>query len=338
MQEILYSGKRVLCEEGETVLAALLRHGLDLPYSCRKGTCLTCMVRAVDGTVPEAARRNLKTTEIERGLFLACQCVPVAPLALMPVRDAENFGRATIRDVTRLASDVCRVVIRPATALYYRAGQFINLRRRDGLMRSYSIASVPRLDRDIEMHVKRLPGGEMSGWLFEQAEHGDEVGFQGPNGNCFYIPGRSDQPLLLIGTGTGVAPLVGLARDALHAGHAGPIHLYHGSRRVEGLYFNGALHALSGRHPSLHYHACVSGEAAPTGFRSGRADEAAFSDLPDLAGWRVYLCGYPVMVRTAQKRAYLAGAALSEIMADPFDLRDKRATPRRNAVERADVW
>ena len=54
----------------------------------------------------------------------------------------------------------------------------------------------------------------------------------------------------------------------------------------------------------------------------------AFSDLAVLEGWRVFLCGYPPMVHGAKQRAYLAGAALDDILTDPFELRDLRQTPR----------
>ncbi len=54
----------------------------------------------------------------------------------------------------------------------------------------------------------------------------------------------------------------------------------------------------------------------------------AFSDLADLKGWRVFLCGYPPMVHSAKKLAYLAGAALDDILTDPFELRELRQTPR----------
>ncbi len=54
----------------------------------------------------------------------------------------------------------------------------------------------------------------------------------------------------------------------------------------------------------------------------------AFADHADLKDWRVYLCGYPAMVHAARKTAYLAGAAMADIHADPFELMDKRAVPR----------
>lgn len=96
------------------------------------------------------------------GYFLACTCVPEGDLAIASPPDAALYGRATVCGVERLSPHICRLFLDPATALYYHPGQFINLRRFDGLTRSYSLASVPRRDALVEIHVKRLPSGRMS--------------------------------------------------------------------------------------------------------------------------------------------------------------------------------
>jgi len=62
--------------------------------------------------------------------------------------------------------------------------------------------------------------------------------------------------------------------------------------------------------------------------RNGRAEDVALADHPDLSGWRVYLCGYPPMVNDARRRAFLAGAGMSDIYVDPFELRELRKKPR----------
>ena len=54
--------------------------------------------------------------------------------------------------------------------------------------------------------------------------------------------------------------------------------------------------------------------------REGRADLVALTDWPNLKGWRVFLCGHPEMVKSAKKRAFLSGAAMQDIYADPFVL------------------
>jgi NAD(P)H-flavin reductase len=212
--------------------------------------------------------------------------------------------------------------------LYYHAGQFVNLRRADGLVRSYSLASVPRHDQHLEVHVKRLQNGRMSNWICDELQVDDALDLSGPHGECFYVPGNSDQAVLLIGTGTELAPLLGIVRDALGSGHQGPVHLYHGSHEHTGLYAMDLLQSLVEQYPHFHYTPCVSGPSGPTPMRAGRADDNAFADLPNLRGWRVFLCGNPLMVRSARKKAYLAGVDMAEIYVDPFEVADLRRKPR----------
>ena len=168
----------------------------------------------------------------------------------------------------------------------------------------------------------------MSSWIFERLEPGERVDFQGPNGNCFCVPRKPGQPLLFIGNGSGLTPLIGIAHDALHDGHKGPIRLYHGSRHPEGLYLGDTLREMAERHSNFTYFPCVSGEKVPSDCCAGRAEETAFADDPDLTGWRVFLCGYPPMVHAARKTAFLSGASLDDIYADAFELQDLRGAPR----------
>lgn len=338
MTGITYKGSAFACENGETVLDALLRHKADVSYSCRKGTCLTCLVKATDGDVPEDAQKNIRPSLAEQGYFLPCMCHPQGPLTIEIADDAALYGRATVTRIEKVTSDICRVWLRPSTPLYYRAGQFINLRREDGIVRPYSLASVPRLDRELEIHVKRMARGKMSTWIFDQVTPGDGLDLQGPNGDCYYVPGTPDQNLLLIGTGTGLAPLLGVVRDAIDAGHTGAIHLYHGSREAAGLYLSDDVRTLADTHGNFNFAPCVSGGKGGDSFRDGRADEAAFADHPDLSEWSVFVCGYPAMVNGARKTAFLAGATFTNIHADPFDFRDLRDQPRGDAKNRPDVW
>ena len=309
---------------GETVLDALLRQDAPAPYSCRNGICLTCMMRCREGVPPADSQTGVKDTLRLEGHFLPCICAPDGDLVFDLPNDDEIYGRAILRQIEQLSPAICRIILDPAVPLYYRAGQFINLRRDNGIIRSYSLASVPKLDDHLELHIKRLPRGEMSNWLFDGAEPGIGLDIQGPNGDCFYVPGRPETPLLLIGNGSGLAPLIGIARDALSSGHGGEIKLYHGSRHREGLYLDATLRAMAEEHENFTYVDCVSGEVGP----SGRAENVAFADHPKLDGYRVYLCGYPPMVMAARKTAYLMGAAIADIYADPFELRDLRTEPR----------
>ena len=294
------------CRPGESVLDALLRQGVTVPYSCKKGVCLSCLMRCSGGDPGEAARSELKDTLRAAGYFLACRSQPEDDLDIAPAAEAGLFIPAEVTGVADLSADVRQVLLRPLESFDYRPGQFVNLRGGGGVVRSYSLASHPGKGDTLELHVRRYKNGVMSRWIFGGLAAGARVEIQGPNGNCFYVPGDATAPILLIGTGTGLAPLLGIVRDALFHGHKGPIRLYHGSRHPTGLYLWETLTALAAGAANVTYVPCVSGGAAIEGMRPGRADDLAFADHPSLSGWRVFICGNPPMVASAKKRAYLA--------------------------------
>ncbi|MDZ4349152.1 MAG: FAD-binding oxidoreductase [Xanthomonadaceae bacterium] len=309
-------------QPGQTVLDALLEHGVAVDYRCQNGVCLSCLMRCSEGELPVLAQKGLRETLRARGYFLACQCRPRADLSLERIDAAQIRSPARVVDKQMIAPDVCRLRLDPATPLYYHAGQFINLVHPGGTQRSYSLASVPQTDAFLELHVKRVPDGLASGWIHDELACGDSVQFEGPYGGAFYLPGRAQQPILLIATGTGLAPVLGVARDALRDGHAGRMVLYHGSRFRTGLYATDQLAELAGRFPNFDYRLCLSGGddglRGPWQAHVGRAGDLALAEHRILEGWRVFICGNPTMVKAVKRAAYLGGAALADIHGDPF--------------------
>ncbi len=315
MPVVRYCGAAFEAAPGEAVLDTLLRNGVIVPNSCRAGVCQSCLLRAAEGAVPDDSRRGLGAALVEQGYFLSCVCRPSGDLAVEPAGGLET--PATIAELDRLSPTVIRVRLRMAEPLVYRAGQYITLHRADGLARSYSLASLPGEDT-LELHVRRAPQGKMSGWLFDQARAGEPVSIRGPAGACFYTAGRPEQPLLLAGTGTGLAPLIGICRDALRTGHTGPVHLYHGALRPDGLYLADVLRALAAGHSAFHYHPVVLEGDEASGALVGALDKTVVNRHPKLAGWRGFVCGDPSIVRLLQKKLFLAGMASSDIAADAF--------------------
>ena len=320
MSSVEYRGAIYEVGENEVVLDALIRGGADVTFSCRKGSCQSCILRARRGDPGARARAPLRAALAESGLFLPCVCRPDEDLVVEPADLSRVYMEALVAEKERAAPDVVRLRLEPAQQFDWTPGQYVNLRRADGLVRSYSIASVAASDYFLELHVRRVPGGEMSGWIHDRLAPGDTVDIQGPLGSCTYRPEFAGQPLLLVATGTGIAPLYGVARDALRQGHDRPIRVYHGGRTMEDLYLHEALRALDAEHPNLEYRPCLSGDDVPAGIRAGRVTEHAFGrDHRDAAGHAVYLCGNPDMVYLARYRAVGAGVARAAILADPFE-------------------
>lgn len=104
----------------------------------------------------------------------------------------------------------------------------------------------------------------------------------------------------------------------LYKGHKGDIYLYHGSRDESGLYWVEEMQQLEKDHANFHYKSCISQGAPSSSMVAGRANDVAFKDLPDLKGYRIFLCGHPDMVSSSKRQAYLNGASLADIYADAF--------------------
>ena len=321
MIEVVYEDLVLTLDEGQNLLDGLLQRGVAVPHGCRTGSCQSCLLKCSSGDIPKGAQQGLKDSQILNHLLLACQCFPEGPMQISLPASEQQKHRATVTHLKRLNSKIMEVGLEVKPPLVYRAGQFIHLYRPDGTGRCYSLASVPSLDSDLILHVQAYPNGALSQWIHQVLSVGDLVSLSDAAGDCLYIPGSPDQPLLLIGTGSGLAPLYGILRDALEQGHQGPIHLYHGSRTEEGLYLEDELHVLMALHPQFKYQPCVSGHQADLRppLLQGRASELALTTHTDLRGWRVYLCGHPGMVQTTQFQVFLAGASPKEIHVDAFD-------------------
>jgi NAD(P)H-flavin reductase/ferredoxin len=321
MTTIRYAKNDFELEQNQSVLECLTDHGVPVPFSCQSGACQTCMMRATAGIPTETSQQGLKDSLKLQNYFLACVCYPTTDLEVtLPDDDFQAVVPATVLSLKLLNADIMHLVLECHAPIDYRAGQFINLFQHQTLGRSYSLASVPHEDDHLHLHVRRLPKGQVSGWIHEELRPGETVEIRGPGGDCFYIPGNSDQGLILIGTGSGLAPLYGIIRDALSQGHTGPIHLFHGSRDLNGIYLSDELRDLVAQYSNFNYVPCISGSDVPHGFASGRADDVAFQQIPNLKNWRLFLCGHPDMVKTAKMKAFLAGASMKDICADAFNV------------------
>lgn len=311
-------GRRIPLAEGQTVLEALEGAGAPVPSSCRSGVCRTCLVRAVEGEVPARAQAGLKDSLAARGYFLSCVCVPAGDLSVR-LAGADLDFEAEVLASDDLGARVRRVRLSAPEGFEWFPGQYATIRRPDGVARSYSIASLPE-EGFLELHVRRVPGGAVSGWLHDEAAPGSRVALRGPFGDCFLAPGcEPDAPLLLAGTGTGLAPLWGIAREAVRRGHAGPVRLLHGALDEGGLYHRRELEALAEEH-GVDYAACVLRGGGDPARRlvAGSLDEVVLAEPVDLRRARAFLCGDPGLVGRMRKGLFLKGMSNRRIFADAF--------------------
>ncbi|CAA9891504.1 NAD(P)H-flavin reductase [Candidatus Methylobacter favarea] len=275
-------------------------------------------MRSLDNAPPASAQAGLKDTLQQQNYFPACLCRPEQNMTVQMPNQQGIWIQANVVKKQWLSPDILRLVLEYETKFNFFVGQLINLKRPDGLIRSYSIANIPHHENILEFHIRRLPDGQFSTWAHDELEIGMELTISQAQGSCHYLPGRAEQPLLLAGTGSGLAPLWGIVTDALVKGHSGPIHLFHGSRDPDGLYLRDEMREMAMEFENFRYTPCLSGDTAAADYARGRAYEVALSSAQSLKGWRVYLCGHPEMVKQTRKMVYLKGASMNDIYADAF--------------------
>lgn len=325
MTEVKFANTSYALAEDESVLDGLLRNAQDIPYACKSGVCQACLVKAVAGTPTAKAQTGLKPTLKAEGYALACQWVPETDVEVRLPGLSEDAAVVVISSTERLNAGVIRLVLTPkdpATMFSSRPGQYLSLVSPAGITRSYSIANDFARDGYLELHVASTPLGLFTQWLFNTAKPGDELHARGPAGACFYTcEEAADFPMLLAGTGTGLAPLYGIVHDALGKGHSGNITLLHGGSIPDRLYYVNELRELAANHPNFHYEALVL--AAPEGdakHKQGDIEQAALAtlDAATMANQRVFLCGAPEFVQDLRRKIFLKGVRSANIYCDAF--------------------
>jgi CDP-4-dehydro-6-deoxyglucose reductase, E3 len=329
------SGHEFDVEEGESVLTAALRQHLVLPYGCRNGACASCKGRIVEGRVDYGVHQKKALTDEEKaqGKALFCQAKPLTDLVI----EARTIGAARdipirmlpcrVQKMERLADDVMALYLRlPANErLQFLAGQYIEFLLKDGARRSFSMGNAPHDDELIQLHVRRVAGGQFTDHVFGKMKERDILRLEGPLGT-FFLREDSAKPIVLVASGTGFAPIKSIVENALHKGMARPMVLYWGGRRPKDLYMD----ALARQWP-IKYVPVVS-DALPEDNWSGRTGfvhRAVMQDFPDLSGHQVYACGVPVMVDAA-RRDFTQQCRLpeEEFFADSFTTQADLASPK----------
>ncbi|QFU23209.1 2Fe-2S iron-sulfur cluster binding domain-containing protein [Shewanella eurypsychrophilus] len=338
MTRFFYDGQNCESLNGESVLDTLIREGHQVNYSCKKGACKTCLVKHVEGELSTGSQRGL-TLSLKRNHYVcACQCEPTPGLKLKSVLVQDLFIPAQIHSKEYLSDSVVKLLITSSEKLNHCAGQYINLRRFDGLTRSYAIANDP-CSNEIELHVRRKYNGQFSDWLFNHASVGESLLLQGPWGHCCYSSAYVDDDLTLIASGTGLGPIYGIAKDAIKSGHRGEINLYHGAKNSNELYQHANLLQLMLENRNFTYHACIPPSQKEGALKLSRvhigdpfdiatAHKPIKEELNSKSRHRVYLCGEPDFVTRGQASAFLNGVPLKRMHVLSFEYKDLRTVPR----------
>ncbi|ODP33879.1 FAD-binding oxidoreductase [Pandoraea sp. ISTKB] len=341
-------GERLDVAPGDNLLKVLTDRQVPVSYSCLSGRCGTCRCRVVSGDVREASGVEYRHHDEANGgiggidaqgvdgtrFVLACQstihsdCEIELPEVDEVVVHPAKILKATVLAIEPLTHDIKRLILKPAKPLSYSPGQYATLQFTPAHIRPYSMAGLDA-DDTLEFHIRRVPGGAVTGYVDEQLKVGDAVRVSGPLGTS-YLRTRHEGPMLCVAGGTGLAPVLSIVRGALARRMPNPIEIYVGARSPADVYGLTWLRDLASRHDGIRLHVVTTLDAPHTfdalgqdlrTVRTGHVTEALAADYaaPDaLTGWRAYLCGAPPMVDAATRLLRERGVDGAHIYADAF--------------------
>lgn len=307
MPEVRVGARVITVAPGSNLLDSLNHAGLTVPYSCRAGSCCACMVRCLSGAPDDAQPEALNSQQRAAGWCLACQCQVVGDLELALFDPAVDAQQACVQACDWLSEQVLRLRLSLERPLRYQAGQYVNLWLH-GVGRAYSLASVPNQDPWLEFHIQcSRPGAFVDAARLLQV--GDRLGVGAVQGGALHYDRQwQEQPLYLLASGTGLAPLWGVLQEALMQQHQAPILLYHLAASEAEHYLAQPLQALAQEHKQLQLYWLQPANIS-----------TALAQLKLVSRQSVaLLCGSPEAVEVFSKRLFLAGLPRRQIHQEAF--------------------
>ncbi|MDV6310095.1 FAD-binding oxidoreductase [Gordonia amicalis] len=321
--------------EDESILDAAFRQGIHLMHGCREGRCSACKSYMLDGDVQMDDYSTFACNEAEEaeGYVLLCRSYAYSDceIELLNFDEDELLGGAPIQDVrTRVTaiepvtSDIVSLrldVVEPET-FEFKPGQYVDLSvPGTDEKRSFSIATTQATPDKLEFLIKKYPGGLFAGLLAEGLAPGDEIMVNGPYGSCTLRNGHV-LPIICIGGGAGMAPLLSLLRHVSETGLNRPVRFYYGARTAADLFYLDEIAALGEKIADFRFLACLSESAdgAPDGVEvaEGNVTDIVNEHESDLARTEVYFCGPPPMVDAALALADQHSVPRDQIFYDKF--------------------
>ena len=324
------SGHAFSVRQSESVLDAALRQGIILPYGCRNGACGSCLGTVLSGTLhyPGDPPTALAAVPDAEGKALFCQAHAASDLVIR-VREVEAVQDIEVRTMPcrvsrleHLAPDVIRIYLKVPAAqrLQFLAGQYINILLKGHTPRAFSIANAPHADEYIELHIRYVEGGYFTDQVFHMLREKALLRFQGPLGT-FFLREDTDRPAILVGGGTGFAPLKAMLEHAFEIGLRQPLHLFWGARARRDLYLDELPRHWAEVNGNFRYTPVLS-EPGPddawTG-ETGLVTDAVVKQYPALAPYDIYASGPPVMVQGGHRLFLEHGLDDSRFFSDAFE-------------------
>src|SRR3954463_14087479 len=303
--ELVINGKTVKANHGETLVDAGLSGWVAIPHDCCSGQCETCRVTVVSGQVDDQGTA-------EKNTVLACQAKVIGDAAITFDHVADVTKQSgLVTGISPLASDIVEVAVLLNTPITMRPGQYLSVKFAGFPARELS----PTVRDDgtaapgeLEFHIRRYPGGLVSTQVGATIKPGHRVQVRGPFGNAFLRDG--DGPIVLIGGGTGWAPIWSVAAAARREQRHRDLVVIAGSRDAEGLYMRRSLEWLIDDGVREVIATAETGAVSPV--MRGRPTHYLPSLGPEDT---IYVAGPPPLVDSVKVKSR---AAAARCYADPF--------------------
>jgi CDP-4-dehydro-6-deoxyglucose reductase, E3 len=320
----LNTGRSFAADTSLSILDAARNSGVVLEYSCRTGRCGICKAPVISGETAllRSEDESLSAEDAANGFILTC-CRAAAGDVTLDIEPLDRLAGLEIKtmparivSIERLAPEIVRVVLKtpPASPMRFLPGQYIDVLA-DGVRRSYSLANAPREDNQLDLVIKRYPGGHLSDYWFERAKPNDLIRIEGPLGT-FFLREAAPTNILFLATGTGIAPVKALleelaadpARAARHR-----LRVFWGNRGAENFCWDPVTLGLD-----IGFHHLLSGAEANWGGKRGYVHQAAIDDGFDPGDTVVYACGSNAMIASARELFASHGLPGNRFFSDAF--------------------
>lgn len=323
---LLPDGRVFLVDEGEDVLTAGLRQGVDLRYGCRHGTCTTCKYLIVEGDVLHlgASPYAFSDRELEEGGVLLCSTfarssLVISPFGDQPVTDGFELippeqRTAQVTGTGPVSADLVEVTLRLDVPLRYRAGQYVEIEvPGTGERRSYSLTAPPVPSGDIALLVDARHRAVLG--ALADVGPSERLTLLGPFGRLFHRP--ADRPVLMAGMGAGIAPLLAILRELV--GHARPpaVTCYYGFF-PGGMPYGEELLGLAGQLPGSSFWPLELDPAEPAGRRLSALVRRIGGDIADASGYDAYVAGAPGLCDAVASLLMAKGLPQRRMFAERF--------------------
>ena len=232
---------------------------------------------------------------------------------------------ASITNIKPETTTVKSFTLKLPAWMRHRAGQHYDIRltAQDGYQaqRSYSIASEPEREGEVDITVERINDGEVSTYLHDVVIPGDRIEVRGPIGGYFIWETTMTDPLLLIAGGSGVVPLMSMIRHRAAAGAKNPTALLYSSRNFEDVIYYDELEKLSQANGGLKiFHTLTRSRPADWKGYARRIDESMLKEVAGPLGRsaQVFICGPTLMVESAANALVKLGISSNQIRTERF--------------------